>query len=165
MYINRKNGDAIITDITKKCDGREKMDVTKIFALLCGFLLIICLTLSITCLVVMRNAVDETSAWQGRAEALVDELGGCVEAMKNIEAEDLPVIAPDEDNNTDADANVRYCLRLVGDSIGVYDADGYLIKGGSVHASLLPAAERERLTAGIWVKTWKEIEQLLQDFE
>ena len=139
------------------------MDVTKIFALLCGFLLIICLTLSITCLVVMRNAVEETSVWQGRAEALVNELGGCVEAMKEIEAEDLPVIAPED--STDNETTARYCLRLVGDSIGVYDADGYLIKRGSMHPSLLPKAERERLTDGIWVKTWKEIEQLLQNFE
>ena len=77
------------------------MDVTKIFAMLCGFLLIICLTLSITCLVVMRNAVEETSVWQGRAEALVNELDGCVEAMKNIENEDLPVLAPNEDEKTD----------------------------------------------------------------
>lgn len=139
------------------------MDVTKIFALLCGFLLIICLTLSITCLVVMRNAVEETSVWQGRAEALVDELGGCVEAMKDIEAEDLPVIAPED--STDNERNTRYCLRLVGDGIGVYDADGYLIKRGNAHASLLPAKERERLAAGVWVESWKEIERLLQDFE
>ena len=77
------------------------MDITKIFAILCGFLLIICLTLSITCLVVMRNAVEETSVWQDRAEALVNELDGCVEAMKNIENEDLPVLAPDTSNKNE----------------------------------------------------------------
>ena len=71
------------------------MDITKIFAILCGFLLIICLTLSITCLVVMRNAVAETSVWQERAALLVNELDGCVEAMKNIENEDIPVLAPE----------------------------------------------------------------------
>ena len=164
MYINRKKGDAIITDITKKCDGREKMDVTKFFTLLCGFLLIICLTLSITCLVVMRNAVAETSVWQGRAEVLVDKLGGCVEAIKDIEIEeDIPVSAPNASDPENIKA--RYCLRLVGDAIGVYDENGYLIKRESTQASLLPPSERQRLAEGIWVESWGEIETLLQDFE
>ena len=138
------------------------MDVTKIFALLCGFLLIICLTLSITCLVVMRNAVEETSVWQGRAEALVNELDGCVEAMRNMEVEDVPALAPDETQKEDA---ARYCLRLDGDSLGVYDSEGYLIKSTQIRASLLPAKERERLASGIWVDSWNEAGLLLQDYE
>ena len=139
------------------------MDITKIFAVLCGFLLIICLTLSITCLVVMRNAVEETSVWQGRAEAFVNELGGCVEAMKNIENEDLPVLAP---NDTDKETEqTRYCLRLTENGIGIYDADGYLLKRLETNAKLLPANERERLTAGIWVESWGDAQKLMQDYE
>ena len=139
------------------------MDITKIFAVLCGFLLIICLTLSITCLVVMRNAVEETSVWQGRAEVLVNELGGCVEAMKNIENEDLPVLAP---NDTDKETEqTRYCLRLDKNGIGIYDADGYLLKRLESNANLLPVKERERLTAGIWVESWGDAQKLMQDYE
>lgn len=139
------------------------MDITKIFAVLCGFLLIICLTLSITCLVVMRNAVEETSVWQGRAEALVNELGGCVEAMRNIENEDLPVLAP---NDTDKETEqTRYCLRLDKNGIGIYDADGYLLKRLESNANLLPVKERERLTAGIWVESWGDAQKLMQDYE
>ena len=139
------------------------MDITKIFAVLCGFLLIICLTLSITCLVVMRNAVEETSVWQGRAEALVNELNGCVQVMRDLESEDIPVIAPDENDKNEE--NTRYCLRLDGDCIGIYDADGYLIKNLQTRASLLPTKERERLSAGIWVESWVEAGRLLQDYE
>ena len=139
------------------------MDITKIFAILCGFLLIICLTLSITCLVVMRNAVEETSVWQDRAEALVNELDGCVEAMKNIENEDLPVLAPDTSNKNEE--KTRYCLRLDGDDIGIYDAEGYLIKRTDTSAALLPTKERERLSTGIWVESWAEMQRLIQDYE
>lgn len=139
------------------------MDITKIFAVLCGFLLIICLTLSITCLVVMRNAVAETAVWQERAEALVDELDGCVAAMKNIENEDLPVLAPDESDKKEE--KVRYCLRLDGDSLGVYDVDGYLIKRLETRAPLLPPKEREQLASGVWVESWAEMQKLLQDYE
>ena len=139
------------------------MDITKIFAVLCGFLLIICLTLSITCLVVMRNAVQETSIWQDRAEALVNELDGCVEAMKNIENEDVPVLAPEQGEPTEE--KVCYCLRLDGDTLGVYDADGYLIKMLETRTALLPQKEREKLAAGIWAESWVEMQKLVQDYE
>ena len=139
------------------------MDITKIFAILCGFLLIICLTLSITCLVVMRNAVEETAVWQDRAEALVNELDGCVEAMKNIEEEDVPVLAPEEDAKSET--NTRYCLRLNGDSIGISDADGFLIERLQTNPILLPAKERELLSDGIWVESWKDMQELAQNYE
>jgi len=139
------------------------MDITKIFTILCGFLLIVCLTLSITCLVVMRNAVDETSAWQGRAETLVDELGGCVAAMKETEKEDIPVLAPNEDESQEP--QTRYCLRLDGEYLGIYDARGYLVKQLKTSAILLPAKEREKLRAGIWTASWGEMQLLVQDYE
>ena len=139
------------------------MDITKIFAVLCGFLLIICLTLSITCLVVMRNAVQETSVWQERAETLVNELDGCVEAMKNIENEDVPVLAPEQGEPTEE--KVRYCLRLDSNTLGVYDADGYLIKILDTHTALLPQKEREKLAAGVWAESWVEMQKLVQDYE
>lgn len=139
------------------------MDITKIFAVLCGFLLIICLTLSITCLVVMRNAVEETSLWQGRAEALVNELDGCVQAMKDMDNEDIPVLAPNEDDKKED--NTRYCLRLNNDRLGIYDAEGYLVKDLETHVSLLPTKERERLSVGVWVNSWAEMQKLVQDYE
>ena len=139
------------------------MDVTKIFAILCGFLLIICLTLSITCLVVMRNAVDETSAWQNRAEALVNELDGCVQAIKEIETEDLAVIAPDNgENNLES---IHYCLRLEKNHLGIFDGDGYLIKTLEINPILLPEKEREKLAEGICVDSWAKMQKSIQDYE
>ena len=141
------------------------MDTMKFFAILCSFLLIICLTLSITCLVVMRNAVQETSFWQERAEALANELDGCVQAMKEMEEEDIPVLSPDENENENDKATARYSLRLEGDTLCIYDADGYLLKILETRATLLPLKEREKLAAGIWMESWAEIERLLQDYE
>ena len=139
------------------------MDITKIFAVLCGFLLIICLTLSITCLVVMRNAVEETSLWQGRAEALVNELDGCVQSMKDMDNEDIPVLAPNEDDKKED--TTRYCLRLNNDRLGIYDAEGYLVKDLETRVPLLPTKEREQLSVGVWVNSWAEMQKLVQDYE
>ena len=138
------------------------MDVTKIFAVLCGFLLIVCLTLSITCLVVMRNAVTEAEGWQARAEDLVGVLDGCVQVMQNTDTEDIPVIAPDD---TEKEKNTRYCLRSEGDTLCIFDADGYLIKRSDIRLSLLPQKEREKLTSGIWTNSWEQADRLLQDYE
>jgi hypothetical protein len=71
-------------------------------------------------------------------------------------------LAPDETQKEDA---ARYCLRLDGDSLGVYDSEGYLIKSTQIRAALLPAKERERLASGIWVDSWNEAGLLLQDYE
>ena len=139
------------------------MDITKIFAILCGFLLIICLTLSITSLVVMRTAVEETAVWQDRAKSLVNELDGCVEVMKGINNEDIPVLAPEDDNNTEA--HTRYCLRLNGNFIGIYDADGYLIERLDTNPILLPTKERELLSGGIWAESWKDMQELTQNYQ
>ena len=141
------------------------MDTMKFFAILCSFLLIICLTLSITCLVVMRNAVQETSFWQERAEALANELDGCVQAMKEMEEEDIPVLSPDENENENNKATARYSLRLEGDTLCIYDVDGYLLKVLETRATLLPLKEREKLAAGILAESWSEVESLLQDYE
>ena len=111
----------------------------------------------------MRNAVDETAVWQERAEALVNELDGCVQVMKEAEAEDLPVIAPEDgENNTPRN---RYCLRLEGERIGIYDADGFLIEELKTEATLLPKAERQKLLDGVWAEDWKALQKLVQDYE
>lgn len=139
------------------------MDVTKVFGVLCGFLLIVCLTLSITCLVVMRNAVEETTAWQLRAEELVGVLDGCVQAMQTEDAHDVPTIAPEQEDTAAMPA--RYFVKLNADGLGVYDGDGYLLHYTQMQPSLLPPEERKELSAGIWVKSWNEALRLLQDLE
>lgn len=153
----------MITDTTKKCDGRKEMDVTKVFGVLCGFLLIVCLTLSITCLVVMRNAVEETTAWQARAEELVGVLDDCVQAMRQEDLPDIPVIAPDTEQTVPKAE--RYCVKINASGLGVYDSDGYLIQHAQMQLSLLPPAERKQLADGIWVESWGDAMRLLQDYE
>ena len=139
------------------------MDVTKVFGVLCGFLLIVCLTLSITCLVVMRNAVEETTAWQKRAEELVGVLDGCVQAMQEENLPDIPVIAPDNEQTvTKAE---RYCVKTNSGGLSVYDSDGYLLQHIQMQLSLLPMSERKQLAAGIWVESWGDAMRLLQDYE
>ncbi len=139
------------------------MDVTKVFAVLCGFLLIVCLTLSITCLVVMRNAVEETTAWQARAEELVGVLDGCVQAMKEENTPDIPVLSPG--GSAAQETVTKYCVRSEGEWICVFDADGHLVRRTDLQTALLPETDHKILKTGVWVDGWSAVAKLLQDYE
>ena len=137
------------------------MELSKIFAVLCAFLLVICLALSITTLVVMRNAVAETTAWEGRAAALVTTLDACVSAIRA--ENDQAVIAPIEPDDPLDDSG--FFLRAVGDRIGVFTADGYRVSMTEVETATLPQEERAQLEAGIYAKSWAELMLLMQDYD
>ncbi len=138
------------------------MEISKIFAVLCAFLLIICLVLSITALVVMRNAVAETTVWEERAADLVATLDACISDLKA--EQEQAVIAPLEPEDTQMPES-GFFLRTSGDRIAVFTADGYLVTVSEVKCSTLPSTERERLKTGIYAKTWAELMLLMQDYE
>ena len=142
------------------------MDTSKIFTVLCGFLLLICLTLSITTLVVLRNAVDETNAWQTQAEALVDELGGCVATLNDSQWTDGSVSAStnpsDSESETQAEA---YWIRETNGKIGIYTDDGYLVQLTDIVINTLPAADRQAIESGICADSWQAVIRLMQSYE
>lgn len=139
------------------------MDISKLLTVLCCFVLIVCLTLSITTLIVLRNAVAENSVLQKEAEALVAELDGCVDVLnQNISVEDsLPTST--EPSTTDAPSE-SFCVREVNGKIGVYTSEGYLIRLLDVAVETLPQADREALKSGILVSSWQELIAVMQDY-
>lgn len=140
------------------------MDASKIFTVLCAFLLIICLTLSITALTVLRNAVDENEEWQRQAEILVGNLESFTEDQKESSIET-------NGNATDSpsvDADILYqrlCIREAGGKIAVYSEDGTLIRTVDIEVKTLPKSEQEALSHGIYVNSWRELISLIQDYE
>lgn len=140
------------------------MDISKIWTAICGLTLAVCLTLSITTLTVLRNAVKENDAIQRQAQSLMDELNDCVEVLNQTQtnAEDsLPTSADTETVKPVTDA---FVVREVNGKIGVYTEDGYLIRLLEVSVDMLPAADRELLQKGIRVESWKELISLMQDY-
>ena len=139
------------------------MDISKLLTILCCFVLIVCLTLSITTLVVLRNAVAENYALQSEAEALVSELNGCVNVLnENIEQEDaLPTV--NESTQTDVLSDA-FCVREVNGKIGVYTSDGYLIRLLEANVDALPEKDREALKKGIVINSWRELIAIIQDY-
>ncbi len=138
------------------------MDVTKIWTVLCAFLLLICLTLAITSLVVLRNAVAETDAWHSRATALTDELEACI-AVFGEERDSYPTGAV-PDTEVDVLYN-RFCIRETGGKIGIYSDEGYLVRLLDTPVSTLPSEERRALEKGITVNSWEELFERIQSYQ
>ena len=136
------------------------MDTSKILLLLCCFVLIVCLTLSISTLVVLRNAIDENNSVQNDAMELVSELDGCVNDLNAVIQENsIPV------SGTTADSkDILFWIRESEGKIAIYTADHYLIKVLDISVETLPPADREALSNGIGISSWQEALKLLQDY-
>ena len=140
------------------------MDASKILLVICAFALIVCLTLCITTLAVLRNAVAENGTLQSEATALVERLDGCVERLDGYtpEAEDGSIEVSGGADTSKVEKG--FCLRESNGSIGVYTTDGYLIKVLDVSPSTLPKTAREALQKGITVGSWEELIGMIQDY-
>ena len=140
------------------------MDANKAFTILSGFLLIICLVLSITALTVMRNAVEESKAWQTRAQTLVNELNECVQA--HTEKDSLPVSKPNEESSANVDSHaLGLTLRIEGEKLFICTEQGFLLYLPNIPSQTLSPETKEQLERGIVVNSWEELFSLLQDLE
>jgi len=134
------------------------MDFPRIFLILCGFILLICLALSLTSLTVLRNAVSET-------EALRTEMTSWIAA--GAEPSALPVVNDTGADGDTVETDVLYdvfCVREVNGKIGIYTSDGCLIRLLDVCVATLPEKERQALSEGICVCSWRELIALMQDY-
>lgn len=141
------------------------MDASRVFTVLCGFLLVICLVLSVTTAIILRQAVAENEAWRSHAEAPVltpevasTECVTCLGTAAPTEKEDAPSV----------DADILYhrlCMREVGGKIGIYSEDGYLIRTLNVAVKALPKKDQDALSKGIYVNSWEELIALIEDYE
>ncbi|MBQ2734860.1 MAG: hypothetical protein IJF33_03425 [Clostridia bacterium] len=139
------------------------MDTSKILIILCCFILIVCLTLCISALVVLRNAIDEHGTVQSNAQVLVDCLDSCVADLNEALTKDDSISAS-ADAEKDTTNSLTFVLRETDGKIGVYSSDGTLLKRLNVLVSDLPKVERDALAKGISVSSWQELISIIQDY-
>ena len=130
------------------------MDTAKILIILCCFILIVCLTFCISTLTVLRNTIDESRAVQTEAAGLVDEMESL---LLDYRENSIPVLGDTSDTD-------HFVLRELDGRIGIYTIDGYLLHVLNVSVDTLPQADREALTAGIPLSSWKELISWIQDY-
>ena len=72
-------------------------------------------------------------------------------------------VTPNESTNT-TQSQTRFCLKSVCGVLGIYTDQGEPVRMLDTEVSLLPAADRKNLEAGIWVDSWKEMLALIADY-
>lgn len=140
----------------KKCERSDYVDTSKILIILCCFILIVCLTLAISTLALLRNTVDEGRAVQNQAAELVGEMELLVGAFSDVS---IPVLGSGEETEA-----VGFYLCEVDGQVGIYTSDGYLLKVLDVDISSLPPADREALAERIPLASWRELISWVQDY-
>ena len=137
------------------------MNTAKIFAAVCALILAVCLTLSITALTALRNAVDESKQAQQEAECLMEELN---ESLGRLE------IAVDKETDATSELPVNaeepqtYVIRSCNGKIAIYTSSGSMLDWIDVHVDLLPKSDQEALATGIEVDSLEALWSLLMDY-
>ena len=135
------------------------MDMTKLFGVICTFLLIVCLVFSITSLTSLRNALAENDALQAQAEELNAQLDLCIAQLnKKLEEHFLPTASTTTENEP------TLYLREANGRVGVYTQAGELLYAVEGSSLTLPPVEREALVRGIEVHGWDELLTLIRDY-
>lgn len=142
----------------------SRMFVSKILNILCAFLLMVCLCISVTTLCSLRNALDEHQQLRENAEQLLRELDQSVLVMNAIAdppAEEPNV--PQEPLTDETQEHTVYRIRSVGQSIGVYAEDGTLLRVLDVNPKTLPMDIQQILHEGMTISSREELLGFLQD--
>ena len=145
-------------------EGKMKMDMSKIFTVICCFILIVCLTLCISTLVVLRNSIAENEAVQNDALELVQNLDASLENMNQTLKEHDESISVSVDDDRPVIQLESFVIRQINGKIGVYTSDGILLRVLDISLDMLPRRDREMLTEGITVGSLKELMALIQDY-
>ena len=136
------------------------MDFSRFFVILCAFLLLICLTFAITALVALRNVVSENQALQAETVRLIEQM----KQNENDQDESISVSAKPNETTDTVQSQTRYCLKSICGVLGIYTEQGEPVRMLDTEVSLLPSADRMHLEAGIFVDTWKDMLELIQDY-
>lgn len=136
------------------------MDTSKALTLLCALILAVCLVLSITSLVSLRHAVDESARLHDEVTYLKSELEDCIAVWKDTQRD------PDPSLPTAGipDADPLYLICATDTQIAIYAEDGALVRLIDVDPDTLPAADREELLAGIEVRGWQAVVARIADY-
>ena len=137
------------------------MDIMRLLNFGCALLLTVCLIFSVVNVMRLQNVVEENKALRTSAEELLLTL----REQMSKEPTDTPTDSvPTGTQSTDTQSSLIYCIRSVGNRIGIYTDDGALIRLLDVDPASLPAIDREALENGITVESWEAVLAYIADY-
>lgn len=147
------------------------MDRTKWLLAICAFIMGVSLFFSAGSFILLLNMERETERYEDVSEEMWEEVGDDVTLVKQTLASILEKVESLKSSNqspTDTETGVlfdRLCIRESGGKIGVFTEDGILIRTIDVNVHTLPDSDRQALSEGITINSWRELIDLIEDFE
>ncbi len=132
------------------------MKYSVIFRTLSILFLSVSLILSVAMLTMVSDLEETQRDLQGQQQRLVMRLDDITERLEQV---------PDSVPVAKEEAPTLYRICTSGDGIGVYTEDGLLVKRIATPVSMLPAADRHELDAGLIAGSWEEVLSILQDYD
>lgn len=145
----------------------------RFLGVLVGILLFVALIFSASTAARLRNEMTQTNDALNKAEDTIAQLRKEIDATNAIPAQATPIESSehnptdqtDEELATSIELDPSFVLRAHDGKIGVFTAEGYLIRTVDVDIQTLPAADRNALESGIYVFSKKELDAKIEDFE
>ena len=134
-----------------------------------GVVLFATLSLCVTSVVLICNVANESKTAAETVSGQIEVLKKQLDEIESVP--NAPIVEPSdktETDSTDVDADILYdvfCVRETNGKIGIYTEEGYLIRTLNVNVATLPAIDREKLSDGIAVNSWRELISLIEDYE
>ena len=140
------------------------MFFSKYLNILCVFLLTIGICISLASLFALQDVLDENQSLQQKTELLLDELDQSLLRMEVIAEDAVEALASQSPSESDEERKPTiYRLRSTGQNIGVYTADGNLIKLLDVNPKTLPLDIQNQLDEELGLSSWDELTRMIQD--
>ena len=146
------------------------MDKTKWFLVVCSLIMAASLFFSAASVVLLLKMEREMEEYEEEFEQTIKSINADVKSAKQTLASILTKVEAfqsTDQNDANAEAGVlfdRLCIRESDGKIGVYTEDGFLIRTIDISIQTLPEADREALSQGITVNSWRELISLIEDF-
>ena len=146
------------------------MDKTKWLLVVCSLIMAASLFFSAASVVLLLKMEREMEEYEEEFEQTLKSINADVKSAKQTLASILTKVEAfqsTDQNDANTETGVlfeRLCIREADGKIGVFTEDGFLIRTIDVIIQTLPEADREALSQGITVNSWRELISLIEDF-
>ena len=146
------------------------MDRSKWFLVFCALIMTASLFFSTASVVLLLNMDREMEECEEEFEETIESVNADVKSVKQTLASIISQIEKfqaEDKNEANTEAGIlfdRLCIRESDGKIGIFTEDGFLIRTIDVSVNTLPDADREALSQGITVNSWRELIDLIEDF-
>ncbi|MBQ9131204.1 MAG: hypothetical protein IJX62_01860 [Clostridia bacterium] len=141
------------------------MDRPKLLGICSTVSVLLCLFMTVVSLFFLQDLTEDSRLQRENLQLLVQEFESFAKDQNTSTNTDGSISTSTGAAGTTAESeSTSFCIKAVNGKIGIYTADGYLVRLLDLDVATLPQRERQALEKGISMNSWQELLALLQDY-